>query len=69
MELVGRIPVARNDDIDVTIPRDATPASHTDLEGESGVLMWTMDIEPKRTESVRHYFDMSYPADRSVRYR
>ncbi|MEX1033637.1 MAG: mucoidy inhibitor MuiA family protein [Cellvibrionaceae bacterium] len=69
VEIVGRIPVARDKSISVEIPSGATPASTTDLDGKSGVLLWSAEISPGKTNSIQHYYDLSFPRDKRIRYQ
>lgn len=68
LELLDRIPVSRHADISVSIPREATAASETNFEGESGILMWSLDLDPQDTQTVRHYYDVRHPRDAEIRF-
>ena len=68
LELLDRIPVSRHADISVSIPREATTASGTDFEGESGILLWTLELGPQETATVRHYYDVRHPRDADIRF-
>lgn len=68
-ELLDRVPVSLNADISVTIPREATAPTETDFGGESGILMWQVDLAPQQTATVRHYFDIRHPDDMPIEVR
>ncbi|MGM0631916.1 MAG: mucoidy inhibitor MuiA family protein [Pseudomonadota bacterium] len=61
VEVLDQIPVSRNDEITVEIPRQATTADETDVGGEAGLLLWRRDLEPQETAVIRHYYDIRYP--------
>ncbi len=63
LEVLDRIPVSRHADISVSIPRQATAADETDVEGQSGLLLWRLQLAPQQTASIRHYYDIRHPQD------
>ena len=67
VEVLDRVPVSRNSDIDVEIPRDATPATETDVDGEAGLLLWRFRLAPQQTERIQHYYQITYPRDEDIR--
>ncbi|MEX0902860.1 MAG: mucoidy inhibitor MuiA family protein [Pseudohongiellaceae bacterium] len=66
VEVIDRVPVSRNNEIDVEIPGDATAATETDVDGEAGVLMWRFTLAPQETEVIRHYVRIEYPSDEEL---
>tara|TARA_R110002072_G_scaffold136124_2_gene278182 strand:+ start:159400 stop:161049 length:1650 start_codon:yes stop_codon:yes gene_type:complete len=61
VEVLDQIPVSRNEDITVQIPREATDADEADVGGEAGLMLWRVNLLPQGTATVRHYYDIRYP--------
>ena len=68
LELLDRIPVSRHADISVSLPREATSANDTDVDGEAGLLLWRLHLAPQQTETVRHYYDVRHPRDANIHF-
>ena len=66
VELIDRIPTAKNADIHVEILKGATDASVKDFDGKPGVLLWKFEAQPQKTVSVRHYYSVQYPTGRQL---
>ena len=66
VEVLDQVPVTRNEDISVQIPRQATTADETDVGGQSGLMLWQFELAPQETESIRHYYDIRYPQDSDI---
>ncbi len=63
VEVIHRVPVAKNADIKVELLDGATPATLKDLDGKQGVYLWRLSGEPRKTEKIRHYYSVRYPRD------
>ena len=61
IEVIDRVPVARDDDIRVEILKGATPPTSKDLNGHAGVFLWRLAGEPRKTETIRHYYSVKFP--------
>lgn len=62
VEVIDRVPVAVHEDIDVEIPRQATPPTESDWEDEPGVVMWRKNLAAGETWHIKHQYEVSYPA-------
>jgi uncharacterized protein (TIGR02231 family) len=61
IEVIHRIPVAKNSDIKVEVLDGATPPTVQDLDGRQGVYLWRLTGEPRKAEKIRHYYSVRYP--------
>ena len=66
IEIIDRVPVSQDSGIDVEVLKDATPPTLRDLDGKAGVYLWRLDGTPTKTETIRHYYSVRYPSDRSL---
>jgi len=66
IEIIDRVPVPRESEIEVEVLEGATPPTVTDFEGKAGVYLWRLDGTPRQTETIRHYYSVRYPSDRSL---
>jgi len=66
IEIVDRIPVASEDDIKVEVLKGATPPTTKDFDGHAGVYLWRLSGEPRKTETVRHYYSVRFPRNRQL---
>lgn len=66
VEVLDQIPVSRNEDITVEIPRQATAADDTDVDGNAGLLLWQRQLAPQETATIRHYYDIRSPQDTDI---
>lgn len=66
VEVLDQIPVSRNEDIRVEIPRQATAADETDVGGQAGLMLWQLELEPQETATIRHYYDLRYPQGSNI---
>lgn len=64
VEVYDRYPVARNEDIKVEIPRDATEPSERDVDEEPGVVVWRKSLPGNETWQINHRYTISYPKNR-----
>lgn len=62
VEVMDRYPVARDDDIEVDVPRSATQADAQDIDDQPGLLMWRKTLDPGETWRIRHQYTIRYPA-------
>jgi uncharacterized protein (TIGR02231 family) len=63
VEVRDLVPVARNRDINVEVPRSATPPDLKDIEDQPGLIQWNRTLQPGETWRIRHQYTVSYPAD------
>ena len=61
VEVLDRIPVARNRDIEVDVPRTATTPTETDIDDQPGLVMWQKTLTAGETWRIRHQYTVSYP--------
>jgi uncharacterized protein (TIGR02231 family) len=66
IEIIDRVPVARADDIRIEVLKGATPPTTRDLEGHAGVYLWRLAGEPRKTETIRHYYSVRFPRARQL---
>lgn len=66
IEIIDRVPVASEDDIKVEVLKGATPPTTRDLDGHSGVFLWRLAGEPRKTETIRHYYSVRFPRSRQL---
>jgi uncharacterized protein (TIGR02231 family) len=69
IEVVARIPVSQNDDIEVEIDADATPADQVDLDDKTGLILWRRLSTGTVPIEIKHYYSIRYPRDRQLFYR
>jgi len=62
VEVSDLYPVSRNRDIEVEVPRSATPPDERDIEDKPGVVVWRKTLVPGETWRIRHQYTVSYPA-------
>jgi uncharacterized protein (TIGR02231 family) len=67
LEIIDRLPVSREDDIRIEVLKGATPPTTRDLDGHAGVLLWRLAGEPRKTETIRHYYSVRFPRSRELR--
>ena len=66
IEVIDRVPVARDDGIRIEILKGATPPTVTDLNGQAGVCLWRLAGEPRKTEIIRHYYSVKFPQSKTL---
>ena len=64
IEIIDRVPVPRDDDIKIEILKGATPPTSKDVDGHAGVYLWRLAGEPRKTETIRHYFSVKFPRNK-----
>lgn len=63
IEIVAQLPVSQNDDIQVVIDDDATPADETSLDEKAGILLWRKLATAGEPIVINHYYSIRYPKD------
>lgn len=66
VEVFDRYPTAVDDDIEVTVPREATPPTQRDFDDKPGVIVWRKSLGAAETWSIAHQYEISYPADKTL---
>jgi uncharacterized protein (TIGR02231 family) len=66
IEVVDQVPVARNEDIAVLVPRTATRPTGKDIDDRPGLLTWTRSLDAGAEWEIRHQYSVSYPADKRL---
>lgn len=61
VEVLDRIPVARNREIDVDVPTTATTPTEKDLDDQPGLVMWSKTVGAGESWRIRHQYTVSYP--------
>ncbi len=61
IELIDRVPVAKQNDIRVEVLDGATPPTTKNLDGQEGVYLWRLPGTPRQTETIRHYYSVRFP--------
>jgi uncharacterized protein (TIGR02231 family) len=66
LELIDRLPVARDSRITVELDAATTPPTTTEHDGDQGVLAWRRVLEPGETSTVTFAYTIRHPADLDV---
>lgn len=66
IEVIDRVPVARDDDIRIEVLKGATPPASKDFNGHAGVYLWRLAGEPRKTETIRHYYSVKFPRNKAL---
>lgn len=69
IEIVARIPVSQNDDIDIVFDDDATPADEVDLDNKSGLILWRKQAISAQPIEIKHNYSIRYPRDGQLYFR
>lgn len=69
VEVIDRYPVARNEDIEVDVPRTATEPTETDVDERPGVILWRRELPPNEPWRIEHRYTVSYPSDKALTRR
>lgn len=69
LEVLGRLPVAQNQQIEVEAVDGATPPELQDVDGNRGVVMWQRQARPGEAIEIRHYYRIRYPGDENLRFQ
>ena len=63
IEVLDYYPVSRDERIEVTVPRGATPPESRDFEERPGVIAWRKQLEPGENWRIVHQYEVSYPGN------
>jgi len=63
VEVLDLIPVARNSDIEVDVPRSATVPDERNIDDRPGLVRWRKTLGAGDSWRIRHQYTVSYPAD------
>ena len=66
IEVIDRVPVARDEDIRIEVLKGATPPTSKDFNGLAGVYLWRLAGEPRKTETIRHYYSVKFPRNKAL---
>ena len=66
VEIIDRVPVPKESGIEVEVLKGATSPDVQDLDGKAGVYLWRLAGTPRKTETIRHYNSVRYPADQQL---
>ena len=66
VEVVDRVPVSKHSDVKVEILKGATEPTTKDLDGKAGVMLWKFVAAPQKAVSIRQYYSIQYPRDRTL---
>ena len=69
IEVLDYYPTAVDAEIRVTVPRAATPPTVLDFDDKPGVVLWRATLQADESWTIAHQYELSYPADRTVRKR
>lgn len=64
LKIEDQIPVSKHEDIEVKL----LEKSGAELNKETGILTWTVDISPNETMSKRFTYSIRYPKDKRVNF-
>jgi len=62
LEIMDQVPISMRDDIEVTI----SELTGGELEEDTGIVTWNLQIPPGETRSVVISYEVQYPSGRSV---
>ncbi len=66
VEVLDRIPVARNDEIEVVVPRSATSPTERAIDDKPGLFLWRKSLDGGDTWRIRHQYTVSYPDGETI---
>lgn len=66
VEVVDRIPVSKNEDVHIQILKGATDPSIKDLDGNAGVWLWKLALQPQQTVTVHQAYAIEFPTGRQL---
>lgn len=66
VEVLDRVPNAANNDIEVSVPREATAPTERDVDDRPGVVLWRKTLTPDAVWRIEHRYVVAYPADKSL---
>ena len=62
VEVLDRYPVSRNRDVEVEVPKTATPPDERDMNDQPGLVMWKKELGPGESWRIQHQYTITYPA-------
>ncbi len=66
VEVLGRIPISRNEGIHVETLKGATDPSVKDFEDKAGVWLWKLEPPPQQTVTIHQAYAVQFPAGRQL---
>lgn len=63
IEIIAQLPVSQDEDIDVVIDDDATPADEVSFDEKAGVLLWRKEASSGTPVIVKHNYSIRFPKD------
>lgn len=63
VEVVDYYPVARDERIEVSVPRNATKPDEENIDERPGVIVWRKTLEPGERWQIAHQYEVSFPRD------
>lgn len=66
VEVLDYYPVARDERIEVTVPRSSTEPTERDIDDRPGVIVWRKALDPGEHWRIRHQYEVSHPKGTSV---
>lgn len=63
IEVVDYYPVARDERIEVSVPRSATKPDEENIDERPGVIVWRKTLEPGERWRIAHQYEVSFPRD------
>lgn len=67
IEVRAVYPVSKNKALKITIGDNATPATESNVDGNTGVALWQRDVKAGETWLINYNFSRTRPADRDLR--
>jgi len=62
IEVMDLYPVPRDRDIEVSVPRSATPPDERNIDDRPGLVLWKKSLDAGETWRIRHQYEITYPA-------
>ncbi|MFK7864262.1 MAG: mucoidy inhibitor MuiA family protein [Pseudohongiellaceae bacterium] len=69
IEIVAQLPVSQNEDIQVVLDDDATPADEDSFDDKTGLLLWERQASAGEPLVIRHNYSIRYPKDAALYFR
>ncbi len=68
VEVLERVPVARNEKIDIEYHKDATPFDEFDIDGLKGVNLWKIKTLPAEMSLIQYRLKITYPRNTELEF-
>lgn len=62
------LPVSANEDIQVALTSNSTPATAQNVEDKRGVLSWELKLEPEQEQEINFGYQVSWPKEKRIQY-